>query len=420
MNLKKVVVFLIIFYYNFNFFPKAVSHEFCVAVYNIIPLMYLGYNHAVIRKIILSQKQNNVFFFISTILLIIAHCWGVMTQVINNRYDYSFLYTLILVLRGVYIELFMLVLIYKNIDKNNILELFMKFYVLSCGLYVLATLMFLLNPDLKIVWSDFIYMDEINEAIVEDEPFGYVTRYGLKGFSGFQETCKCTLAIIFTLYILKKKINERWILVGLFSLLGNLFYGRIGLIVSCIIVMIFAVMNSRILALKYLKGLFVFVLLCFGVSCMIPEETMGPYISWLTGPFEAFLNGIAVGKFDIGYSGNHLVDWYVMPDDSTLFMGEGGFSSNNGDGYYRHVDAGFMRSVYYFGLIGCLFYYLSYIVLALRLSLLGNLRVVLAFSFLVFFIMFEFKGVIFVNIYPRLWIILFLMGLDDEIRKRCR
>ena len=53
-----------------------------------------------------------------------------------------------------------------------------------------------------------------------------------------------------------------------------------------------------------------------------------------------------------------------MPDFDTLIFGDGKYL--NGDGsYYMHTDAGYMRGMLYFGVIGLVFLYGVYILLCL-------------------------------------------------------
>lgn len=59
-------------------------------------------------------------------------------------------------------------------------------------------------------------------------------------------------------------------------------------------------------------------------------------------------------------STNRLLEMYEeYPSEvSSYLYGDGFFSSPKGDGYYKNIDIGYFRLIYYFGIIGTLFYFL--------------------------------------------------------------
>ena len=421
-GLKYFLIFAIFFYYNFNFFPKAIPHNLCLVIYNAIPIIYLFYNYLLLRRfvgIILYNKR----VILAIVLLLISHLWGMVTIVINDRYDYSFLYTLILIIRGAYVYLFLAMVIYKNVSQNNCLELFVKFYLLSCALYVISTIVFIISPDLKMMWSNSIYMTEENFNLAEGNVFGYVTRYGLKGFSGFQETAKCTMSVIMLLYLSEKINSSKWFVVGSFSLLGNLFYGRIGVLTSIASLIIFEIITRKVVKLKYVKSIMLFIVgLAFMVYFIIPKDALTDYYGWLSGPVVAFINGLSQGNMDFGASANNVVDWYVLPDEGTFLFGDGKFSNDDGS-YYMHTDAGFMRSIYYFGIVGSVFYYLSIVILAFSFlnKQYGKKELSLFICFMITFLLFEYKGTSLVNFFSMMFILPILMNIEKTFnRKRVR
>lgn len=419
-SFKNILIFTVFFYYNFNFYPKVIPHNVCLIIYNAIPIIYLFINYKCLNKFIKIIRYDKGIV-IAVIFLLISHLWGVVTVAINDSYDYSFLYTLILVIRGIYINLFLAIIICKNVSENNCLELFIKYYLMSCALYVMTTIAFIINPDLKMIWSNSIHMTEVNLNLAEGDVFGYVTRYGLKGFSGFQETIKCTISVIMLLYIITKIKSRKWVIIGLLSLLGNLFYGRIGVLTSIISLIIFEIITRKIVKFYYARSIIEFVVgIAFIICFVIPEDALNDYYAWLSGPVVAFIDGLSQGHMDFGTSANNVVDWYVLPDDGTFFLGDGLFSNKDGS-YYMYTDAGFMRSVYYFGIIGSVFYYLSIILLAFSFlnKHCGKSEFSLFVSSVISFFIVEYKGTSLVNFFPMLFVLSMLINID-KTNKRIR
>lgn len=77
--------------------------------------------------------------------------------------------------------------------------------------------------------------------------------------------------------------------------------------------------------------------------------------------FEGFFSMIETGHWETG-SNNVLRDMYIWPDNpQTWIFGDGYFNNPRNDpnylgevthGYYMHTDVGYLRFIYYFGLIG--------------------------------------------------------------------
>ena len=69
--------------------------------------------------------------------------------------------------------------------------------------------------------------------------------------------------------------------------------------------------------------------------------------------FELFINADEKGELSSG-STNRLLEMYeTYPNDiKTFIIGDGYWVDPKGNGYYKHIDIGYFRLIYYFGLIG--------------------------------------------------------------------
>ena len=75
-------------------------------------------------------------------------------------------------------------------------------------------------------------------------------------------------------------------------------------------------------------------------------------INWA---FELFINLGESGELESS-STNQLKDMYIFPDNiSTWLLGDG--KSIDGNGFYMNTDVGYIRSIFYWGIIGSIVYY---------------------------------------------------------------
>ena len=175
----------------------------------------------------------------------------------------------------------------------------------------------------------------------------------------------CSLGVVFSI-ILMSKGYKIGILFLLSSLLGNLFYGRFGVILSCFAIVFFAL---RTISIKKIGVYLISVLamcIIFDIFFeMLDNPLLDAWKLWLMQPIEAFITGVEFGQITFGSSGDKLAyDMYWLPGIDTLIFGDGRYTNVLGD-YYMHTDAGYMRIVLYFGFIGALFVYALYVVLFL-------------------------------------------------------
>jgi hypothetical protein len=258
----------------------------------------------------------------------------------------------------------------------------------------------LINPGLRDVWQTIIYATEREEEVAGISM--YITRFGLAGFSGYQATFMCTIAVVFSLYMILHKYKKiHFYFSMIINLLGNFFYGRVGMMCSFFFIVLF--IGYYIIIKKNIKLLLICVVSGFSIfSILLNLYNTNPIISiWINWAFGPFRNWISTGKFGVSSSDTLLNKMYFLPENATLLFGDGKYVLADGS-YYMHTDAGFMRLMLYSGIIVQGILYIS--VLALLISSVCSLRSIsksgffLMLLFLGFtFVLFEFKGEIFFN-----------------------
>ena len=95
----------------------------------------------------------------------------------------------------------------KKLSKEELKELYKK--------YSSKNLNMSLDEQLYEMFKIVKESDNAKELALDPR---YTTRYGWAGFSGFEYTFKCVLAIIFTCYLLEGKMKEKkiWLHTSIF------------------------------------------------------------------------------------------------------------------------------------------------------------------------------------------------------------
>lgn len=235
----KLWILLLCAYHFFPFITTKGSIVLYIWAY-VIPLAYIALNLNYLKKIVSSIAHSEALICVSGIVLLI--CLSLIIPVIYNTGDFTYLTDSILGMIKILIRmLFIVLVIIKNIPEAT-KETFMKYFIYSCCLYICSTIIMMLFPSIKDIFYQLIKESDHSKLMAMDAR--YKTRYGWGGFSGFEYTFKCVLAIIFNSYLIETRIKQKriWMNVGisLFLLVGTLFYGRVGsLFGGCVLVVLF-------------------------------------------------------------------------------------------------------------------------------------------------------------------------------------
>lgn len=351
----KLWILLLCAYHFFPFITTSGSIILYAWAY-VIPIIYIACNLNYLCKIISAIAYSEALICI--VGLIVLASGSILIPVIYGTGDFTFFTESILGLAKILIRmLFICIVILKNIPGAT-KETFMKYFIFSCCLYICSTFVMILLPGLKDIFYELIKETEHAKLMALDSR--YATRYGWAGFSGFEYTFKCVLAIIFTCYLLEKKIKESgiWIYVGiaLFLLIGTLFYGRIG---SLFGLGVLGVLFLRLLKKrpKILVGVVICgVLLCIGL--FILQSQNDSVRTWFEWAFDLFVTFIETGKLQTESSNVLLQQMLFVPESQTLLFGDGMYTTDTG--YYMGTDAGIMRALLFGGIGFALFRYLIF------------------------------------------------------------
>lgn len=288
---------------------------------------------------------------------------------------------------------------YKENTKIKLLEIIAKVQ----QNYVLVTFLFLLFPNLKMLWMNTIIMTPRAMQLIQDPV--YISRVGWDGYAGFTSTVFSTIAVIISIYLFieyykqYRLVNRKHLTSLFFALIGNAFYGRAGLLVSLLMVAI-GVLYLVIVYKQYkifysiigsILLLFLFVTLLSNFNATVA--------SWYNWAMEPIISLFESGEIETA-STNQLWDMWFIPDLKTILLGDGYYSSPSHSGYYMETDVGYLRPVLFFGLFFTTIYYLLPCILSLDLVNNNKENKLLITMLILSILIFEVKGEVIFKFLP--------------------
>ncbi len=242
-------------------------------------------------------------------------------------------------------------------SKNISLDFEMSF-MYAVEIYVIISLFFIAFPSVKNGWINFIYNDKQPMYIILDD--SYVTRYGLAGWSSFAEAY---MVLFSSIFLFEKYIDESISKLSfstklIIMLIGSFLYGRFALVVLLFLIIIFVLYT-----IIREKKLWIFRRLCIILAAGVVitvflynyNDSTNAIISWA---FEPILNYYSHKTLSVN-STYELSEMYkdFNPNIQELVIGSGRWYEIDGKPY-KYTDVGFMRNIYFAGVLGAGFLYL--------------------------------------------------------------
>ncbi len=421
LNSSKISVGVLILFALYIF--PIVGNNYQVLSYGIIyivPMIYLFLKYGYVEK---HLKLNN-YNIINAGFLIVMILLSLFLPAVRGTDDYEFAWTVLGIVRYFIIHFFLAIVVSRVHGEKFAITMFMKYYAISSAIYVIVSIIFYLLPTIATFWNAFWNFPNVERFA---GVYGYTFRHGWSGFSGFRDTYSCSVSVVFLLYLYFERNNEyiislktsEFVILLIFNLLGNMFYGRIGVAVFAAEIILSMVMYHRIRWDLLFIFIIILALLILSLSIIIESnEEIKEWFTWMSGPFVQVLT---TGKTD-SYSYNHLVnDMYFMPEFKTLLIGDARYLEPGTRFYYMHTDGGYMRQILFWGITGSIFTY-GFVLHSLK-NLGRYKQYKLAMLLLICFAIYEFKGEIFYEMIPLMIVISYLFdwkkrfGYEDSLQK---
>lgn len=364
----------------------------CYAVLYGFALIYVLLNYPILRKyfLTLDYKSAALVFMCFAILLCSA-----LIPFFHKTYDYTYIPIAVLIFRKLFLCAFLMVAVIRCHGSRIRIQMFMLYYAMGTCCYVIGSLLFFAIPHLKEYWMSIL--PEIPKGLTGS--YGYATRFGWSGFSGYRNTADCTLSIIFANCIYHTKVEKqltffRYIFILSICILGNMFYGRMGLLVSSFCLLSSVLYYHEIRARHIFAAAFS-VIVVFAVAYLLVRFVpgMNAWRRWLVVPF---VNLFTTGHFNNASVNTLMNDMIFLPSLKTTLIGDGRYTEVTGS-YYMHTDSGFMRIILFGGIGMAMLAYMTTLG-----AILGTYRRNWFFKLMMiaFFAAFEFKGDYYYDVLP--------------------
>lgn len=394
----KLWILLLCAYHFFPFITIRGSIVMYAFAY-LVPLVYMVLNFDLLVKTVSKIVYSDLLLcIIPLVLLTVA---AVIIPIIYGTYDYTyFTEEIMTVTKIMFRMLFLIMLIKKNIPNAD-WRTFCKYFIFSCLLYIGSTLVMMGIPPIKNFFYAVVKEDSYSKALALETR--YSTRYGWAGFSAFEYTFKCLLAIIFNNYFIQKNIKQKGVIwsvaITAILLLGTLFYGRIGTL-AALIVLFFMALRLILRRPKIFMWCVVGLLLCV-IALFVLKNRVSAVGAWFDWAFDLIINFINNKTLRTDSSDVLLNKMLFIPKLKTILIGDGRYTENGL--YYMGTDAGIMRPLLFGGLIFAFVRYIGlYGILLWRMFKYETEKYekIVLFWTLVMCILFEIKGEIIFSCLP--------------------
>lgn len=392
MKKKKFSIELLATFAIFNY-PVIIGSipYVCYAFVYGIPLIYIVFNYGKIRPF-LKKFPISILRILAWTLLALLFC--IFFPIVHNTNDYSYVNVILGIYRRALVCIFLFLLVSKKYQRNEVVEEFMMYYSLATMMYVFSTVLFIFFPAVKSFWIAFIQMGKKQQDLLGS--YGYAGRFGWAGFSGFRNTIDCTLSIVFLTYLFayKRLSPLRYVIYAFIVFIGNMFYGRSGLLASVLCVVTGLVLYKKI-RIRLIFEMMITLTLGIVLLSFLREHfpSINEWVRWATTPF---VNFIKTGSFN-NYSANRLLNEMIfIPSRKTMLIGDGLYTDPVSGHAYMRTDSGFMRQILFWGVLVTSTTYFAWL-----MSLL-HMKRDLAFKILLIImcILFEIKGEAYYELMP--------------------
>lgn len=412
-----IIFFFYVYSIQFSSIPFGIGTRVILAI--------LGFSHLFL--LILKQKMffsydkkfNTLFILLFGISLV-----SLASILINRTKDFEFVKYPISILLIFFAGYFISLLLKKTVSAENRAELISKIIVNVVFIQVVLSLVIFLNPPFREVLNSIQIASDVDESMLTStEEFrlvgfgskffgaGAVNGFALLLIAGLIKTDKnikskiFLYSFMFLIIFALGMMMARTTIIGFFMALGILFFPSNG----------FTIPNKKksLLFLSYLIAIpILIVVVLFSFFPAVIDE-FEPIFNF---GFEMFVKYFESGALETK-STDQLAEMVIYPDRlHTYIIGDGLYADPTYEGkYYMGTDIGFLRLIFYFGLIGVfVFMFTQYYVIKMAYNQNSKFKILFIFSFL-YLIILNLKG-----FYDLIYLmILFGFVINDKVEETC-
>lgn len=386
--IKAIVTIIIVSFYFFPFEFKFLPGINTKMVLAAIGLVVLGINLS--RNRLASFSKD--FFQLSLWALAIS-IMSIVSSTYNHTNDYSFVGFIVSMwvwLSAAYCVIQWIKMVYETVTIEKIVNLLISVCVLQC---VIAYSMDIFEPVKNFV-NSFLGGDEAAFGVAEGRLYGIGAALDVAGF-------RFAAVLVMLAYIsvnIENLSNAQAVIYILsflvLAIIGNMISRSttIGVVISLVywfIILVSPRNDARRLS-RVVFSKFAICVACFVIPIIIYLYANNPIFKEnLRFGFEGFFSLAETGKWQVASNDILLNHMIVFPEEFKTWIIGDGYSANPYmdpyyvgpyyHGYYMGTDIGYLRFIFYFGLIGMISY-IMFILKSYRICVQWNIGYSVMFS----------------------------------------
>lgn len=341
----------------FNAFPVMNTKTFMAAV----GLVFIGYD-LITKKEKFIPKNLFPLFMIAAIVSLA----GIFSMTYNNTIDDA--YSGYLTSMAVWLSAAYVVCSLIRISHGKIsVELLCEYVIAVCVMQCISCLMIDNMPSVQRVFDTYVNIDQRTLHEI-DRLYGFGANLDVAG----TKFSACLIMVVAMVMKQKDTISDSKLLYyvaafGLITVVGSMIsrttYVGVGLAAAYVVMTTDYSSTVTYATLRKFLTVLATVFLVI-IACVYFYNHDANFHYWIRFAFESFFNLFERGEFSSA-STNTLKDMYVFPDNpKTWLIGDGYFSNpywsdwtytyihQNKRGFYMGTDVGYLRFIFYFGVVG--------------------------------------------------------------------
>lgn len=360
--LKIVGIFLLAILTSFYFFPfefnflPGINTKMAMAG---LGLMLLPFNLTIQRNSIINRN-----FFALSLWAGIVSLIGLFSVVYNNTHDYT--YATYIISMWVWTSAaYIVILSMKKLHGYISVELVCNYLIAVCVIQCIIALLQDQLPSLR-HYLNSLWMSEDYSSKMEGRLYGFGASLDVAG-------SRFSAILVMIVYLLMRKAKSSGVQIGIYILafiiiviVGNMIARTtiVGVAISlCYAIYLYQVSpRTHTLSLRHIFAWLGGILLVLVPLLIYWFQTNPSFQESFRFGFEGFFSLVEKGKWEV-HSNEVLNNMYVFPDNvKTWTIGDGYFDNPywldpyyigvKWHGFYKQTDVGYLRFIYYFGLVG--------------------------------------------------------------------
>ena len=358
-----LIVFLLVFSFPL---PVCGNSIFLAAFLSFFCVFFNKQNEILFIEII---KSKYVYVIVVGSILLLGYSFAY--SFLRGTYDFTRVQILISMLVGC----FSTILVYASLkNKQESIEYIEKIIVYIFIIQTFIELLSFISPTFLDIVRIFQFEEETEVA---EEAYAGFRGLAISGRLYFEFAATYGLIIIIQMkrIISRDNISFIYIIEYLLLIIGGFFAGRTIFVAVLFSIVLLLISNkSRTFKWNFFFKLVIYLFLfivCF--ILLLPSEVLlfvnETFIPWV---FDLFIKYYETGSAEESYSFNRLNEMYevsITPEE--WIIGAARYMNPDGS-YYKHVDAGYLRNILYWGMIGSfmnIIYSLSFFFIPIKLAL---------------------------------------------------